>query len=256
MKDKTNWKLFFVLLAACVVTTAFVFPYQMALSPAIAKAFTPVLAVAALVQSAVFFSIILFFGLKLSKRFGFGLPVLEGALKGEPQGTRLKSILGLSVGVGVLSGVLIILLSIPFPDVSISFLKAEMSVAIWKRILASFYGGIAEEILCRLFLVSLIVWAISKIKKMPEGQPARWAVWLSIVVSAVLFGLGHLGITASMTAITPAVVTRAILLNGVPGVMFGWLFWKKGLESAIIAHFSADIVIHVLTPLVATWLIH
>jgi len=41
-------------------------------------------------------------------------------------------------------------------------------------------------------------------------------------------------------------------LNGLGGLAFGWLYWKQGLESAMIAHFSADIVLHVITPLVAT----
>ena len=48
------------------------------------------------------------------------------------------------------------------------------------------------------------------------------------------------------------VISRAIVLNGIGGVAFGWLYWKHGLESAMIAHFSADIVVHVITPLVAT----
>jgi membrane protease YdiL (CAAX protease family) len=39
-------------------------------------------------------------------------------------------------------------------------------------------------------------------------------------------------------------------LNGLGGLAFGWLYWKRGLESAIMAHFSADIVLHVITPLV------
>jgi hypothetical protein len=41
-------------------------------------------------------------------------------------------------------------------------------------------------------------------------------------------------------------------LNGLGGLAFGWLYWKRGLESAMMAHFSADIVLHVITPLVAT----
>jgi membrane protease YdiL (CAAX protease family) len=44
-------------------------------------------------------------------------------------------------------------------------------------------------------------------------------------------------------------VTRIILLNALGGIVFGCLYWKKGLEAAIIAHFSADIVLHVLLPL-------
>jgi hypothetical protein len=41
-------------------------------------------------------------------------------------------------------------------------------------------------------------------------------------------------------------------LNGLLGVGFGWLYWKYGLESAMLGHFSADIVLHVLPPLLAT----
>jgi len=32
-------------------------------------------------------------------------------------------------------------------------------------------------------------------------------------------------------------------------VVFGWLYQTRGLESAMIAHFSADIVLHVLLAL-------
>jgi len=41
-------------------------------------------------------------------------------------------------------------------------------------------------------------------------------------------------------------------LNGLGGLAFGWLYWKQRLESVMMAHFSADIVLHVITPLVAT----
>ena len=53
----------------------------------------------------------------------------------------------------------------------------------------------------------------------------------------------------SLTALTPMVIVRAIVLNAVGGIIFGWLYWKKGLESAMISHFSADIVLHVIVPL-------
>jgi membrane protease YdiL (CAAX protease family) len=42
------------------------------------------------------------------------------------------------------------------------------------------------------------------------------------------------------------VILRAVLLNGLGGIVFGYLYWKRGLEAAMIAHFSADIVLHVL----------
>jgi membrane protease YdiL (CAAX protease family) len=243
-----NWKLFFILLIASFITSIMVLPYTLALSPALANVITPTVLIAQLIQSLVLFSIAIFIGLYLAKRVGFNLPILEGWLNGKAIGNYLKSILGISVGLGVLSGIIIIVLSFIFTPVSGIFINAEISVPLWKGFLASFYGGIGEEILLRLFLMTLIVWIIFKIKKTSDGKPTVIGIWLAILVSAVIFGLGHLPVTGSITTITPLVVVRAVLLNGVAGIIFGWLYWKKGLESAMISHFSADIILHVMFP--------
>jgi membrane protease YdiL (CAAX protease family) len=34
------------------------------------------------------------------------------------------------------------------------------------------------------------------------------------------------------------------------GPVFGWLFWKRGLMTAMLAHFSADIVLQVGLPVI------
>jgi len=256
IKTIINWKLFFILLAASAVGVVLVAPYQLATLPEHIT-LTPALLLAALIQNLVLFGIAIFFGLLLSKRVGMGLPILEGALEGKPWRGALLSLLPISVGIGAAGGALVVLLDLPFEKFSsINLLSAHTPVW-WKGLLASFYGGIAEELLCRLFLVSLFVWITTKIIKTPDGarwgigSPTDFGVWLSIVLAAVLFGLGHLPATAAVTAITPLVVVRAVLLNGVLGVAFGWLYWKKGLESAMIAHFSSDIVLHVLTAALA-----
>jgi membrane protease YdiL (CAAX protease family) len=48
------------------------------------------------------------------------------------------------------------------------------------------------------------------------------------------------------------VIVRALLLNGIGGIVFGWLYWKRGLLAAMLAHFSADVVLHVVVPLLGT----
>lgn len=245
-----NWKLFFILLVASIIAFLLVLPYTLALTPALAEVFSPILFLAQLIQNIILFSIAIFIGLYLAGRVGFGLPVLEGWLEGKEVRSYLKSILGISIGLGVLAGVLIILLSFLFTSASTALLSAELSVPLWKGFLASFYGGIGEEILLRLFLMTLIVWIFYKIKKTADGKPTTIGIWLAIVITAIIFGIGHLPITGTITTITPLIVARAIILNGVGGVIFGWLYWKKGLESAMISHFSADIVLHVIYPLI------
>ena len=74
-------------------------------------------------------------------------------------------------------------------------------------------------------------------------------MWFAIVVTAILFGAGHLPATAALTALTPLVVARALLLNGLGGLVFGWLYAKHGLLAAMLAHFCADLVLHVAVPI-------
>ena len=142
MKISINWKLFVILLIASFITSLMVLPYTLALSPALAKVFTPLVLIAQLIQSLVIFSIAIFMGLYLYKRVGFNLPILEGWLEGKEVGNYLKSILGISIGLGVLSGIIIVILSFLFTPVSSIFQNASISVPIWKAFLACFYGGI------------------------------------------------------------------------------------------------------------------
>jgi membrane protease YdiL (CAAX protease family) len=87
---------------------------------------------------------------------------------------------------------------------------------------------------------------LQKIKKTETGKPTKVGVWLAIILASIIFGIGHLPTVAAITALTPILVARTIILNSIGGIIFGWLYWKKGLESAMIAHFSADIVLHVI----------
>jgi membrane protease YdiL (CAAX protease family) len=133
--------------------------------------------------------------------------------------------------------------------VTINVAQASINPPAWQGFLASFYGGINEEIMLRLFLMTLIVWVFYKIKKTKDGKPTKISMWLAIILAAVIFGAGHLPALMSITTITPLLIIRTIALNALGGIIFGWLYWKKGLESAMISHFSADIVLHVIVPL-------
>lgn len=66
-------------------------------------------------------------------------------------------------------------------------------------------------------------------------------------MTSILFGLGHIPATIEVFGeLTTMLFVRALLLNGLFGLWFGYLYFRKGLEYAIIAHFSVDIFIHVL----------
>jgi hypothetical protein len=63
---------------------------------------------------------------------------------------------------------------------------------------------------------------------------------------AVVFALGHLPAALAITgSITPLLVGRTLVLNMPIALICGWLLWQFGIEAAIAAHFTADLVYHV-----------
>lgn len=250
---KTNWKLFIILLIASIFGVITIIPYSLTLQGGLPQNLPLyVILTATIIQNAVIFAVAIFIGLNLAKRVGLGLPILEGWLEGREVKSYLKSILGISVGLGILAGILIIGLDylFSFAGATINVTQSSINPPAWQGFLASFYGGINEEILLRLFLMSLLVWIFFKIKKTNEGKPTNAGMWLAIILAAVIFGAGHLPTVMAITTLTPMVIVRTIILNAVGGIIFGWLYWKKGLESAMVSHFSADIVLHVIVPFI------
>jgi membrane protease YdiL (CAAX protease family) len=193
-----------------------------------------------------------------ASRVGLGTPILDAATRGESVADRVRAILPLSIIWGVIGT--LILLGLEFfyfqpamlkelgTSASVLNLRTSQPIA-WKGFLASFYGGIAEEILLRLLVMSFFVWLGHSISKTAEGKPTAGVIWIANILAAVLFGLGHLPALAPLVSLTPLVIAREVVLNGLLGIGFGWLYWKRGLEAAMISHFSADLVLHVLLAL-------
>ncbi|MFC7193832.1 type II CAAX prenyl endopeptidase Rce1 family protein [Halosimplex aquaticum] len=100
------------------------------------------------------------------------------------------------------------------------------------------YGGITEELLLRFGVMSAIAFVGWYVTGRRTGGPRAGVMWTAIVVSAVLFGVGHLPALAQAVSLTPALIARTVLLNAVAGVLFGWLYWRRNLEAAMIAHAS------------------
>ena len=263
MNKPFNWKIFFILWGAAIFGLIAIIPYSLALQSDILQNLElpislPLLITIQIAQGAVMFGVLTALGLFFANRIGLGLPILEARLNGESVADRVRAILPLSIIIGVIASLLIIGLDVYVFQTALlkelgdkaNALTQTAQPAAWQGFLASFYGGIVEEILLRLFMMSLLAWFGSFISKTNEGKPTSVVFWLANILAAVLFGLGHLPATAMLMPLTPLVIIRAIVLNGLAGVGFGWLYWKRGLESAMIAHFSADIVLHVLLALV------
>ena len=144
-----------------------------------------------------------------------------------------------SLGMGAATTIIVLLLAQLMKPALPEALQASNTEPSWLNLLtAMLYGGITEEILMRWGLMSLLVWIAWKVLKQGITLPSQGIYQGAIVLAALVFGLLHLPATAAIVPLTPVVIIRALLLNGIAGIAFGWLFWQYSLEAAMLSHVS------------------
>ncbi len=114
-----------------------------------------------------------------------------------------------------------------------------------------FYGGVFEELLMRLFIMSLLIWLMMKIFRKTKDTLSNGYYWMAIIIAAILFAVGHFPATEMLFGeLTATLIVRSLILNGIGGIFFGYLYWKKGLEYGIIAHMFAHIFMQLVFNLI------
>jgi hypothetical protein len=104
------------------------------------------------------------------------------------------------------------------------------------------YGGITEEVLVRWGLMSLIAWLGCRVTRTELGYASPQMVAIAIGVSSVAFGLAHLpSIAAQVPEISMSTAAYITIANSLFGLIAGFLFWRYGLETAIMAHVLAHV---------------
>jgi membrane protease YdiL (CAAX protease family) len=149
----------------------------------------------------------------------------------------------LVIGLGVAVGVVIVdLLIQPFLGEAASSLEGTAHFEAPRVIAGILYGGITEEIILRWGIMSALVALLLRARALALPARRSAAMWSAIVLSSLVFGLGHLPAAAAWVELTPLMVARIVLLNAGAGIAFGWIFWRHSLEAAMVAHASGHIV--------------
>lgn len=120
-------------------------------------------------------------------------------------------------------------------------------------IIASASAGIGEEIMFRGFVLGL--WALLFNLLLRRWGKTPLALWIGNVIAALAFAVSHLPAVMilygyqSFSVIPPLLLGELFLLNGVLSLVAGARYFRTGLVAAIGIHFWADIVWHVIWPL-------
>lgn len=224
-------------MAGVVVLSLTVVPQMLARAPL--RVPLGIAVAASVVQSGVLIALAVWAGVALSQRLGLGAPVFAAALSGNGAWAALKPQLIPAAIVGFVVGSLLLFWGRIAPTELLA-LGQTVEIPVAAKLL---YGGVTEEILMRWGLMTVLVWLPWRFIQKRVGIPHPAYVTGAIFMAALLFGAGHLPAAAAMgVSLTAPIVGYIIVGNTVPGVLFGLLYWRKGLEAAFLAHALAHAV--------------
>ncbi len=209
--------------------------------------FSPlILKLLSVIQTTVILSVAVFVGVSLAPKVGLLSPAFEAWARRDNFIAALKPQIIPGLIGGALGGIAIILgwvLGKPFLPPQFAMRAVEMNrlLPLPTRLL---YGGITEELLLRWGVLTLLVWVAWRLFQKRPGQPRGVYFVIAIVISSVIFGVGHLPLVVVLGSnFTTAIVLFIVSANSVFGLIAGYLYWRKGLEAAIVAHMMAHVVI-------------
>lgn len=206
------------------------------------------------VQVTLLSALFAWIGVVFAPRVGLDAPLfrLLAGGRGKDAARHLSSIAWPAVLIGLGTGLALSLWRLLFasrlPEVLISSWTASFAAGAATASFAAgattaFYGGVVEELIARWCVLSAVLRLLRRAGLADGFQVANLA-------AALLFGAGHLLALPLVGArLTAAAVVFIVAGNGLAGLVFGWLFRRRGLEAAMIAHAAVDLWLHAVSPL-------
>ena len=199
-----------------------------------------------IIQPAALVTLAAVVGAFLSSSVGLHAPAAEALANREPFWPALRPQLVPGVITGLLCGIDLVgiwLLAKPF--LSPEFLtRAQQFNSSMPNAVRMLYGGFTEEILLRWGLMTFLIWILWRLFQRGKDTPATTYLIAAILVSAILFGVGHLPVASLLAGgLSVPLVIYVLTANSVFGILAGLLYWRRGLEAAMVAHMSVHVVL-------------
>ena len=200
------------------------------------------LKMASMVQAAVLLLVAVVVGSATSSVTGFSFNKLG---KSERSNTR-QLVTDLATATALASVLLLLynwVVTTVFPLENTNSYQDSLSLAV-------LYGGITEEVLVRWGVMGFIAYLFIRIfKRANTSRNGDLIVWANIL-AAMVFAVGHFPALTLLGGVQPIHFWLVFSFNTLIGVLFGWLFSKHGLWSAMVAHGSAHLVVFGIAALV------
>lgn len=211
----------------------------------IAKPLPPLaLRMLAMIQPALLTVAAVFIGEATAKRVGLRAPLVDAWIEGRGAGAVFRRQWLPALIVGLTVAALLAGYSLTIGRHLVDGAGAKARLAAFDLPLATklLYGGVDEELLTRWALVSLFMWIGWRLAGRPK-VPGAALISVAVLLAALLFAAGHLPLLFLIAPHASVGVILAVLAgNTLPGIAFGWLYARRGLEAAMMAHMGAHLI--------------
>jgi membrane protease YdiL (CAAX protease family) len=203
----------------------------------------PLFCVVLAIQILVIYGLLALAGLRLARARDREPAPLLSAFWTKTRPDRFGRPAGLAFGTGILCGIVLVsamaLIKRVLPQTLPEVLHPS---SFWGALLASATASFAEEILCRLFLLSALL-RILPVSATSTGMAVAGSslLFAALHAPAAVFVFGGFG------NVPPLFWVWMISLNALVGVACAVWYLRAGIGSAILVHFGADLVWHVLS---------
>jgi hypothetical protein len=147
------------------------------------------------------------------------------------------------IGVGLVTGVLLALIALPFAATQYG-VAANPDVGPAGKVVLAVSAALFNEVVLRLFVVTTVAALAMRVYAARRPRAITFAVLAAAAVEVAVNLPGVIMVGFPTTAGAAAFMVTAIVL---PAVVFGALFWKRGLTTAVVAHATALVAIALFT---------
>jgi len=146
-------------------------------------------------------------------------------------------------GIAVVAGLAIAAIALPFYKGSLGIPTDVERVGVMPALGLALANAVTDELFLRLFVFTAAL--VIAVRYLPRER--SWAPWLAIGLASVADILLHLPDMQQLGLPSlSATISYGLARMALPAVLFGYLYWRRGLGTAVAAHAAAGAAIGLL----------
>ena len=180
-------------------------------------------------------------GVWLGPRLGLSAPLLTTWVAGRSPQRAVRYLTLPGLAGGVVGAAWLVTLALAWPD-DLTLIDPVYAMPLGAKML---YAGITAELVMRLGGMTLVMWLLWRLSGRTDRRPGWTLGWWSVMLSAMLWGMLQLALAwSTWGGLSDALVLQLLLFEVVHGAVGGFLFWRYGLEAAMVAHAITYLLSH------------